>query len=210
MKKIFVCFTAVMAVALCLTSCKKEEKTNSMQFRATMETSANDNSKTTLNGTNIEWVAGDEVTIYGLEQSGTYTAQPESSDPTTAILTANGQPAQGWPYCAIYPASLGNSATSFTLPAEQVTMDGSLTNFPMYAKSNDENLAFKNLCGVLKIHLQQSNATIESADQKKAENELEETKELMKSFQDLIDQIMQLAQAILQAENDSMNSAIRA
>lgn len=160
MKKIFVCFTAVMAVALCLTSCKKEEKTNSMQFRATMETSANDNSKTTLNGTNIEWVAGDEVTIYGLEQSGTYTAQPESSDPTTAILTVNGQPAQGWPYCAIYPASLGNSATSFTLPAEQVTVDGSLTNFPMYAKSNDENLAFKNLCGVLKIHLQQSNATV--------------------------------------------------
>jgi len=160
MKKIFVCFTAVMAVALCLTSCKKEEKTNSMQFRATMETSANDNSKTTLNGTNIEWVAGDEVTIYGLEQSGTYTAQPESSDPTTAILTVNGQPAQGRPYCAIYPASLGNSATSFTLPAEQVTVDGSLTNFPMYAKSYDENLAFKNLCGVLKIHLEQEGAMV--------------------------------------------------
>jgi hypothetical protein len=160
MKKIFVCFTAVMAVALCLTSCKKEEKTNSMQFRATMETSANDNSKTTLNGTNIEWVAGDEVTIYGLEQSGTYTAQPESSDPTTAILTVNGQPAQGRPYCAIYPSSLGNSATSFTLPAEQVTVDGSLTNFPMYAKSYDENLAFKNLCGVLKIHLEQEGAMV--------------------------------------------------
>ena len=81
MKKIFVCFTAVMAVALCLTSCKKEEKTNSMQFRATMETSANDNSKTTLNGTNIEWVAGDEVTIYGLEQSG-----PIPPSPRAAIL----------------------------------------------------------------------------------------------------------------------------
>ncbi len=130
-----------------------------MQFKATMEGCVND-AKTTLSGEDLNWVSGDEVAIYGSVQNGTYTAAPVSGAPTTAILSVNGQPAQGTPYCAIYPASAAVSATSFTLPAVQETEDGSLTNFPMYAKSSDENLQFKNLCGVLKIHLEQEGALV--------------------------------------------------
>ncbi len=58
--------------------------------------------------------------------------------------------------------------------------------------------------------LLQAEAMAMSADQKKAEEGLEETKDLMKSFQDVIDQVSKLAQAVLQAENDSMNNAIQA
>ena len=159
MKKTLVCLTVVMAFAVCVTSCKKDENSN-MQFKATMENCTNDNAKTTLNGTNLEWTSGDQVAIYGSQQNGTYTAEPVSGAPTTATLTVSGQAAQGTPYCAIYPASAAVSATSFTLPAVQETEDGSLTNFPMYAKSYDENLEFKNLCGVLKIHLQQEDALV--------------------------------------------------
>lgn len=158
MKKSLVCFTVVMAAAMCMTSCKKEEN-NNMQFKATMEGCVND-AKTTLSGENLNWVSGDEVAIYGSVQNGTYTAEPVSGAPTTATLSVDGQPAQGTPYCAIYPASAAVSATSFTLPAVQETTDGSLTNFPMYAKSSDENLQFKNLCGVLKIHLEQEDALV--------------------------------------------------
>ena len=60
------------------------------------------------------------------------------------------------------------------------------------------------------VDIQQAEATSEGAKQKKEENELDETKELMSSFQDLIDQILQLAQAIQQAENQSMQTTIQA
>lgn len=150
-----------MAAAMCLTSCNKDEQTaDGIQFKATMERASSQDAKTILNESDLEWVAGDQVAIYGSEQQGLYTAQPVSGTPTSATLSVVGQPAQGTPYCAIYPASAANSRTSFTIPAEQVTVDGSLTNFPMYAKSADENLAFKNLCGVLKIHLQQTDALV--------------------------------------------------
>ncbi len=53
-------------------------------------------------------------------------------------------------------------------------------------------------------------ATGKAADQKRAEEELSETKELMQSFQDVIDKVAQLAQAILQVESQSMHDAIQA
>ena len=60
------------------------------------------------------------------------------------------------------------------------------------------------------VDILQAEVTAKSADQKKAEEALEETKDLMKSFQDVVDQVSKLAQAVLQAENDSMNNAIQA
>lgn len=60
------------------------------------------------------------------------------------------------------------------------------------------------------VDLQQADAMRMGAEQKEAENGLEETKELMTSFQDLIDQMRQLMQAVLQAENESMSNAIQA
>lgn len=60
------------------------------------------------------------------------------------------------------------------------------------------------------VDLQQADAVAKGADQKKAEEELAQTKDMMDSFQDVMDQVLKLAQAILQAENESMRSAIQA
>ena len=60
------------------------------------------------------------------------------------------------------------------------------------------------------VDLKQAEATMKGADQKKAEEALEQTKDLMASFQEVIDAVMQLAQAVLAAENESMRSAIQA
>ncbi len=60
------------------------------------------------------------------------------------------------------------------------------------------------------VDLKQSEATAMGADQKKAEEALEQTKDLMASFQDVIDAVGQLAQAVLAAENESMRNAIQA
>ena len=60
------------------------------------------------------------------------------------------------------------------------------------------------------VDLKQAEATAMSADQKKAEEALEQTKDLMASFQEVIDAVGQLAQAVLSAENESMRNAIQA
>jgi len=60
------------------------------------------------------------------------------------------------------------------------------------------------------VDLKQAEAMAKSADQKKAEETLEQTKDLMASFQDVIDAVEQLAQAVLAAENESMRNAIQA
>ena len=78
---------------------------------------------------------------------------------------------------------------------------------------SDVNMAVGNLGQTMVkgfVDLQQAEATGKAADQKRAEEGLDESKELMSSFQETIDQLLKLAQAILQAENQSMRDAIQA
>ncbi len=78
---------------------------------------------------------------------------------------------------------------------------------------SDINMALGNLGQTMVkgfADMQLAQATGMAADQKRAEQELEETKELMSSFQDVINKVAQLAQAILQAETQSMRDAIQA
>ena len=165
MKKTFVCLSACALLAIGATSCQKEnEQINDAeyQFTATMEGCASTDAKTTYNGTNIQWNANDTVMIYGLVP-GRYVATPDATNPASAKLRrlGGGVEFMGNEVVAIYPAALANSATSVSLPAEQVTVDGNLiSNFPMYAYTTDDNLAFKNLFGALKLHLQQEGATV--------------------------------------------------
>ena len=164
MKKTLVSLSMCALIALGVTSCQKdiEQNNGDYQFRATMENCSGD-SKTTFNGTAIQWNQNDTVKIFGLVD-GLYIATPEQGNPGAAKLRRLGEtivPYMGDKVTAIYPASLANSASSVTLPAQQVSEDGNLVaNFPMYATTSDENLAFKNLFGALKLHLQQADATV--------------------------------------------------
>lgn len=75
-------------------------------------------------------------------------------------------------YFFAYPQNLfhtSNMVTRICLPTTQsMTFDangtGRITGFPMYAvsKSNDRHLRFKNLCGLVKLHLQKANTTVSS------------------------------------------------
>ena len=162
MKKTIVCLSMCAALILGATSCKKdiEQNEGEYQFRATVENCSD--VKTTYNGTAIQWNANDTVMIYGLVP-GRYVATPEAGNPGAAKLRRLGAPVtyMGDEVTAIYPAALANSASNITLPALQETEDGNLmSNFPMIATSTDENLYFKNLCGALKVHLEQENVSI--------------------------------------------------
>lgn len=147
-----------------LTSCKKEETLcNGTQFRATMEGYTSQNGKTTLNGTALEWVAGDQIVVYGITGSGIYTATPQTPATTAVFDNVSGETGNA-PFRAFYPSTLTTDGVNITLPATQTTVDGSLTNFPMYAESNNDELSFKNLCGVLKLHLTKVNTNISSIE----------------------------------------------
>ena len=142
-----------------LSSCKKENQ-NGVTFTATMEDCADvHNAKTVLNGTVLQWVAGDEIII----NSVNFTATP-LNDPTMATFTTTDAnfSAANETYLAFYPAE--NSNNNYVgLPTTQESVDGSLRGFPMHAYSEGStNLQFRNLCGVLKLVLQKPGVTVTS------------------------------------------------
>jgi len=169
--------TAVALTAtVALTSCKKEPiianendthdtvvVVTDTLFTGVMESCQDLRGKTTLDGSTgiLSWTAADEVRIYGSTGYGIYGVEPQTS-PTSAVFVRNeGNPGRA-PYYAVYPAGRATGNSQIALPAVQQSSDGLPVDFPMYATSNSTSLAFKNLCGLLKLSLQKSNTTVTS------------------------------------------------
>lgn len=149
-----------LATMMAFTSCTKEEATgNGSQFRATME--GCNAAKTELNGTALEWVGGDRIAVYGTGGAGIYSATPQTPATVAVFDNVSGETGDG-PFRAFYPATLTTDGVNITLPSTQTYVEGSINEFPMYAESSDNQLAFKNLCGVLKLHLTKANTNISS------------------------------------------------
>lgn len=165
MKKTLTSLLSLLALSslFMLSSCQKETVGNGTQFRATMEGCTSKDGKTALNGTALNWVAGDEIAVYGTAGRGIYTATPQT--PATVALFDNVSGETGnAPFRAYYPTTLTTDGVHVTLPAVQTTADGSLTEFPMYAQSDDNTLAFRNLCGALKLHLTKAGVSVSSIE----------------------------------------------
>lgn len=163
MKRTLASLLSLMALTgiTMLSSCSKEDVGDGTQFRATIEGCAARDGKTALSGMSLNWVEGDMVAIYGTAGRGQYTATPQS--PATVALFDNvaGTTGDG-PFRAFYPSTLTTDGVSITLPAAQTYVENSINEFPMYAESATNQLAFKNLCGVLKLHLTKANTNISS------------------------------------------------
>jgi len=162
MKRNLMTIVSLMSLATmtAFTSCTKEEATgNGSQFRATME--GCNAAKTELNGTALEWVGGDRIAVYGTAGAGIYSATPQTPATMAVFDNVSGETGDG-PFRAFYPATLTTDGVNITLPSTQTYVEGSINEFPMYAESNDNQLAFKNLCGVLKLHLTKANTNISS------------------------------------------------
>ena len=165
MKKTLTSLLSLLALSslFMFSSCQKETVGNGTQFRATMEGCTSKDGKTALNGTALNWVAGDEIAVYGTAGRVIYTATPQT--PATAALFDNVSGETGdAPFRAYYPTTLTTDGVHVTLPAVQTTADGSLTEFPMYAQSDDNTLAFRNLCGALKLHLTKAGVSVSSIE----------------------------------------------
>ena len=150
---------AAALLVLGAASCQKEEKVVT-QFTAGMEQSS---AKTYLGDDSyFYWESTDKVRVYsdGATNGADFDVAPRSGNGTWAVLS--GSITAGGSYTAIYPAGIAATASSVMLPAEQASADGSLAGFPMYAESSTDEFQFKNLCGALRIHLEQDNCTISS------------------------------------------------
>ena len=163
MKKTLVTAAALLTVVsmMSLTSCQKETADGAKQFRASMEGVTSDDGKTALEGTALNWMSGDQVAIYGTAGRGIFSASPLTPATTAELVCEEGFVGSAT-YRAFYPTTITTDGVNITLPEVQNTVDGSLTEFPMYAQSNEENLMFKNLCGALVIHLQKSDVEVSS------------------------------------------------
>ena len=163
MKRTLASLLSLMALTgiTMLASCNKEDVGNGTQFRATMEGCAARDGKTTLSGTALNWVEGDQVAIYGTAGRGQYTATPQSPATVALFDNVSGTTGDG-PFRAFYPSTLTTDGATINLPAQQTYVENSINEFPMYAESATNQLAFKNLCGVLKLHLTKANTNISS------------------------------------------------
>lgn len=148
--------TLLLAISLvALFSCNKEKELTPVPekpveegttvFSASVEDPA---TKTSINGKKVSWNEGDTISLFG---EGTEATGEAASTGSTSNFPVTGTVGEA-PYWAVYPAGCGAYASKtlkVTVPAEQTGAfaDANI----MVAKSNDENLAFKHLCGLLKF-----------------------------------------------------------
>ena len=163
MKKNSLFFIELFALVgfMSLASCTKENLGNGTQFHATMEGCTDQNSKTILNGTSLEWVSGEQIAIYGTVGGGIYSATPQTPATVAVFDNVSGETGSA-PFRAFYPTTLSSNGVNVTLPKTQTYVEGSINEFPMYAESSTNELSFKNVCGVLKLHLTKANTNISS------------------------------------------------
>ena len=154
--KRFIVITALAAIAM--TACNKDLNKEELQpgkdvaFTATTESPA---TKTALNKNDsnyeVVWQSGDQITVVDAASNvGVYST---TSTTTKGDFTfESGTEATTAPYTAYYPAEIYNSGTP-TLPATQNYVEGNISGSPMYAESSTESLAFKNICGIIRLNV---------------------------------------------------------
>ena len=160
MKKIFILSLAALAL---FTACKKDSLTDTTNsFTATIEQSG---AKTTLGtGNKVNWEADDAISVNGVTLT---TTGPTGDNLTQATFTSESTVAlnASTPYYkAFYPASYyHDDAMHLPDTQEYDAVTNGISNLPMYAQSDNHDLVFKNLCGVLAITVPQSEMTTVSS-----------------------------------------------
>ncbi len=182
MKKILTCFFSILLMVIGMVSCQKDEQVSG-KIRARLERCHNEDSKVSFDLTNgFRWQSGDQIRVCRTTSSGsnqvyTYTIDETSvenqADYADFSLSSgtNATTSDGTGYYhAYYPASIRSTLTDMaenvriTIPNTQtLTSDGKMQEIPMYAQSGNLEFSFKNLCGILCLHLEGSNEDMVSS-----------------------------------------------
>lgn len=148
----------LFAVAALLAGCAKDNNLKAPKgddpviFTATI---AQTRTALSIEGTagKLVWEEGDEITINGVA----YVATPDTENPAKATFSPKGtdeaEPISGM-YYAVYNCTYNAEMFYGTLPANQTYAANSLAGVaPMYAESEDTELAFRNICSLLEVTL---------------------------------------------------------
>ena len=152
MKKYYLILAAMSGFVLA--ACHRETAPQKgLVFTATTESSV---TKTALseNGGNYDvvWRAGDRITIVDAASNvGIYETESTTTHADFSLYGGS-TPVTTPTYKAWYPANLYNGGTP-TLPATQSYVDGNIGGSPMYAESGTNSLAFKNICGIIRLNV---------------------------------------------------------
>ena len=161
MKKLAIVLAAAWLVAACSV---KEDVKPVVSFEAPVFTASLENStRAYLNGNKVCWELGyDEISIFNKnDENLCYEYSGEDGATSGTFTLASGEDPQGgtalnYVY-ASFPYDLYNSAEEgglyVWLAPEEYLISGTFTQCPMVAVSEDENLAFKNVCGFLCVPL---------------------------------------------------------
>jgi len=174
MKKTFfsiVLMTALFAVVSCSKSFDPSEDgtSNAKVFTATIE----EGTKTTLSENKVNWVKNDQISVMDNYGGCAIYKATTGGATTTDFEYVSGDVLYDYkkPFKAYYPSSLlvGQNLTP-TLPATHTYVAADpFCIYPMYASSQNTNLSFKNICGVLAITIQGINVkTINVSSSNKA------------------------------------------
>lgn len=159
MKRIMMMAAMVLLAGLAV-SCQKEEI--GVEDLPTFTAHAdNGGMKTDLVGNIIHWNNTDQVKVFGNSGYAIYSVTPRPADPTWATLTPSEDHGitGSTPYRFVYPASMAeggatnNSTLYVTYPAERNISDEPLKYYPMYGESDNHDVSFRNLGGLVKIVL---------------------------------------------------------
>ena len=153
-----------IATMLLLASCEEAFETelgnevngSTDVFSATTETEPS--TRTSLSGyTNgdgcysLYWDSGDAISICDGTNTAVYTTDDSYTSSADFVRSEGRISYTAAQYEAFYPSSI--TTTNMILPANQNYVDGNIENFPMRAVSTNKNLAFKNLCGIIRFCL---------------------------------------------------------
>lgn len=120
----------------------------------------------------VAWEVNDQVSVLAGGENFLYTAASAGYS-TTLSTEATGVPAEGTFY-AVYPydnaAALADGKISTTLPAEQTAVLGSFSTHLAVAQTTGSTLAFKNVCGLVKVTV--SDAAVTKVEFKGNKNEI--------------------------------------
>lgn len=99
----------------------------------------------------LYWVSGDEISISDGTKSAVYVTGDDHSS-TAGFSCKEGHISSSAPvYKAFYPSTI--TLSDMVLPATQNYVEDNVENFPMYALSTGKELAFKNLCGIIRLSI---------------------------------------------------------
>lgn len=174
MRKIFLYFFSLTLVSSMLFSCEKETLSGG-RFRASLEEYNSKDTKVSFNlEDGFQWQNDDQILATRVLPNapsqvcfGTYTI--DQSTLTNLSGHADFVYTQGVDvttqgvgnYFVYYPADLRSGSGNGLSYNDEITIkryqtatpDGKMQGFPMYSESETAHLTFKNLCGILRLHL---------------------------------------------------------